>query len=109
MLYDVNKDVYIVYKQGRVKLGYAAFVATPGGVGPSGYYSNNDSEMSALVDIDYTHTMKRRQLFNDTTNNSDTSSTQVAFWTVNLDGSIPSNSTYQANVYVNALLSFTDA
>lgn len=109
LLYDVNSDVYTVYKQGRAKIGYAAFVGTPGGVVGSGYFSNNDSELCALVDVDYTTTMKRRQLFNDTTSSSDTSSVQVAFWTVNQDGTATGSAVYQANVWVNALIYFTDA
>jgi len=109
LLYDVNSDVYTVYRKGMVKLGYAAFVGTPGGVVASGYFSNNDSELSAVVDIDFTDTMKRRQLFNDTTNNSDTSSVQVSFWTVNQDGTATSNAVFQANVWINNMLYFTDA
>jgi hypothetical protein len=109
LLYDVNSDVYTVYKKGMVKLGYSAFVATPGGVGGSGYFSNNDYELSATVDVDWTNYIKRRQVFNDTTNNSDTSNVQVSFWTVNSDGSATGNAIYQANVWINNSNSFTDA
>lgn len=109
LLYDVNSDVYTVYKKGMVKLGYSAFVATPGGVGGSGYFSNNDYELSATVDVDWTSFIKRRQVFNDTTNSSDSSNVQVSFWTVNSDGSATSNAVYQANVWINNSISFTDA
>lgn len=109
LLYDVNTDSYVVFKSGQIKMGYSAFVATPGGVAGSGYQSNNDSEMSAILDVDYTSASKKKVVFNDTTSNSLSDLEMFTFWTVNQDGSATANSTYQANAYIQLQYDYTDA
>jgi len=109
LLYDVDTDVYTVFKKGMVKLGYSAFVGTPGGVVGSGYFSNNDSDLSAVIDIDYTNFLKKKIDFLDTTNNSTGDTVEIAFWTINQNGSATSTAVYQTNFWINNSLYYTDA
>jgi hypothetical protein len=107
--YEVNSDVYQVYKTVDFKLGYAAFVASPGGIGASGYFSNNDFEMSDLRTIDVTPWISKTVDFNDGT--ALPFSKPLYFWveSVCADGTTQSSGTYGMQINYQVTLEFTDA
>lgn len=87
LVYDVNPDLYTVYKSGIVKLGYAA---APGTGTNAGYqtFANNDYQLTQLLDIDYTPYLIKDLEFNDTSNSVTNQCLQFAFWTVAATGVI---------------------
>jgi hypothetical protein len=107
--YNINTDVYQVYKTVDFKLGYAAFVASPGGLGPYGYYSNNDFSMSDLRTIDCTPWISKSMDFNDTT--SLPTSNPLYFWVeaVSADGTTQSSGTYGMQMDYQVILEYSDA
>lgn len=110
LLYPVNSDLYTVFKQGREKVGYASYAGT-GALPLSGNFSNNDGELLVRLDIDFTQGMKKRQDFNDTTNTAlaGPGVLEIAFWTVNSDGSVPATSTAPVTYTYVSEIDFTDA
>jgi len=107
--YQVNSDVYTLYKTVDFKLGYSAFVASPGGIGGNGYYSNNDFNMCDLRTIDVTPWITKTIDFNDTT--TIPFSKSLFFWVeaVCADGTTQSSGTYGAQINYQVILEYTDA
>lgn len=107
--YDANGDAYTEYKRVNFKLGYAAFVANPGGLGPNGYYSNNDSEMFDVRSIDLTPYFPKTIDWSDTT--AAPYSKSVCMWLqcVAQDGTTNNSGTFSAQANYQVILEYTDA
>jgi hypothetical protein len=109
MNYDVNRDAYKLFRTYNKRIGYAAFVASPGGIGGQGYYSNNDSEMFDIAEIDMTPFYPKDLDFSDAT--IPPTNNVVCFWVeaVCQDGTTQSSGTVTCQTNYQILLEYTDA
>jgi hypothetical protein len=107
--YDVNKDEFVEYKVYRKKLGFAAYVASPGGIPGEGYYSNNDSELSDLTSIDITSYLPKYIDWTDTS--SVPFSDPLFMWVqaVAQDGTTENNGVAPLQMNYQIILEYTDA
>lgn len=84
--YEINKDLYQVYYQRKIKLGlsyYAAAGVTPG----YEYYSNNDYKLSQTINIDLLkHGYPKKLMFNDTSTSPDQNPLYVVISPCDSDG-----------------------
>lgn len=83
----VNNDLYTQYRFIRHKIGYAAWVPTPGLAPANGYYANNDFALNVVKKIDVTKYCPKLIRFNDNTTNATTRILQTFIECVNSDGS----------------------
>jgi len=107
--YQINTDIYTVYKTVDFKLGYAAFVAAPGGIGASGYYSNNDSEMVDMRTIDITPWIPKTIDWNDATTTPYSKPVYFTIEAVAQDGTTQSSGTYGMQMNYQVILEYSDA
>jgi len=107
--YQINTDVYTVYKTVDFKLGYAAFVAAPGGIGASGYFSNNDFEMCDLRTLDVTPWFPKTIEWNDTTALPFSKPVFLTMESVCADGTTQSSGTYGMQMNFQIILEYSDA
>lgn len=106
--YEVNNDVYQLMGTRDIKLGYAAFVGTPGGLPNFGYMSNNDSEMSAILNVDITRWLPPSIDFNDTATVTNSNNLFVFYEAVNQDGTTNVASTYSAQLNYQQIFEYKD-
>lgn len=107
--YDINDDLYHVFATKDVKLGYAAFVATPGGTAPQGYYSNNDSEMSAVFEWDVTKYIPKDVDWTDASSVPTTDVVMCTYESVNQDGTSSGTNTVPIVINLQVCYDYTDA
>lgn len=89
----VNTDLYTQKKYVKHKIGYAAWVPTPGLSPSSGYFANNDYALNAHRTIDYTKHMAKIIKFNDNTSTPINNVTQTFIQCVNSDGTVSLSTT----------------
>ncbi len=110
MLYDVNADKYILYKKGMLRLGYSQYTTGTGSLANYGYFSNNDAKLGDYLEIDITPFMTKRQIFDDTTNNSLSNNLmEFACWTVQYDGAGAGAAYAPLSMWFTNQIDFTDS
>lgn len=63
---EVNREQFKLWGTAEFKLGYAAFIPTPGLTAGYGYYTNNDFSENCKFDIDITKWLPKTLVFADT-------------------------------------------
>lgn len=84
----VNTAKYTLHHKFMSKIGFAAFVGTPGGVLAEGYWSNNDFKLIDFISMDLTKYMPTKTTFDDSSVVPLNRSVFLVIETVNADGSV---------------------
>lgn len=105
----INNDDFTYYGHRTYKIGYSAFVGSPGSVVGSGYYSNNDFAMNRKFSIDITKMLPKNILWNDTTTTPFSRVLFVIFECVNADGSAQGAALLPCSCQYSIDYTFTDS
>jgi len=105
---NVNSDNYTYYTHRDIKMGFAAFVGTPGGQVAAGYTSNNDFELCHKETIDLTPYVPKIWSFNDSGNTCTSRALFMMVETMSYDGQTQAASELPIGMFWTLDLSFTD-
>lgn len=104
----VNNDNYTYLMHRTYKLGYSAFVGTPGGVVGSGYFSNNDFALNRRFTIDLTKIMPKVITYNDNTDLPSSKAIWFVIECVNSDGTTMGTAVSPCALYYSLQTIYTD-
>jgi len=110
-LSDINKDMFTVYYDKSVKLGYAGINGGAGSGGSAGtqYFVNNDFKLNIMRKINVTKYLQRLYTYNDNTNNPTSGrSLYIMFLQNNADGTAQVGSQIQNKISMSMDYNFEE-
>lgn len=107
LLYEVNKDLFTVYKKTTFKLGFAAAVGTGFNAGQQ-QYANNDFPYSVKKSWNITKLIPKICRFNDGSNANTGRALYLIMQSIPADGSTPAVTTVPCQMDMQLICHFTD-
>jgi len=108
MIDTVNSDLYTVYKDFQVKLGYQQFDTTPGGGGNAGFFANNDFHLNQKIEIDCSKACPAVVQYNDNSSAPTSRAVFLAWFAAAANGSTGSSVSMPANMNYSIDYTYTD-
>lgn len=108
MILNINKDVYVVNKDFKMKVGYRSSDGT-GATPVSQNFNNNDYKMNVYKNIDITKYLPSHIVWNDTSTTPTSFMPTLIMLIAPADGSNTPTGEYPLKFYSEVTISYTDA
>lgn len=108
MVLDVNKDIYVVSRDIRHKLGYSNYGGTATSLHNQSY-TNNDYKLNVMKTIDITSAFPVNMIFDDADDIPTSFNPSLVVLVAPADGEASTPDAYPVKIYTEMILTFTDA
>lgn len=108
MILPINRDLYTVYEDFRVKLGASIWEVSPGTTAVQGYFANNDFDLNPIVRLDLSKHIPNVVTYNDNNSAPTSRAVFVTWFTARSDGVTSASSQIPASVFYSLKCTYTD-